>query len=67
MIGPFSFPRAFDKGLLCSIRTLSEHITLSYFSSSIHTFENKQNETIHMAYQDQIQRKNYMWQMAMQS
>jgi len=35
--------------------------------SSIHTFENNQNETIHMAYQEQIQSKNYIWQMAMQS
>jgi len=35
--------------------------------SSIHTFLNKQNETIHMSYQYQIQRKNYMWQMTMQS
>jgi len=36
-------------------------------SSSIHTFENKQNATIYMKYHDQIQRKNYMWQMEMQS
>jgi len=35
--------------------------------SSIHTFENKQNATIYMAYHDQIQKKNYIWQMKMQS
>jgi len=38
-----------------------------FCKSSVHTFENKQNATIHMTYQDQIQRKNYMLQMAMQS
>ena len=43
------------------------HLNIYTSSSCVHTFEDKQNETIHMAYQDQIQRKNSMWQMAMQS
>jgi len=36
----------------------------SHLLSSMHTFENKQNETLHMAYQDQIQTLQEMLQLA---